>query len=68
MHQCKSTGSKINYVGSSSWKFENWKFITVNIKKLLEFVGGGGGGGAVQLVEAIHHKSGGSVCDSPYGP
>jgi len=43
MHQCKSTGSKVNYVGSSSWKFEDWKIITVNIKKLLVCVCGVGG-------------------------
>jgi hypothetical protein len=36
-----------------------WKFITFNIKKLLV-----GGGEVVQLVETMHHKSGGSVFHS----
>lgn len=59
MLQCKSTESKINYVGSSSWKVEEWKFITFNIKELLV-----GGREVVQLVEAMHHMSERSVFDS----
>ena len=52
MHKCKSIGSKINYVGSSRWKVEKWKFITYYWLEV------------VQLVQAMHHKSGGSVFDS----